>query len=258
MSEKPIALACTRPRSTRRSLTHRSRRRSVVRAVAGVPAGPILERASRRKRFRISGRLDSSSTGPRRFVRTSASWRQLRPGSSGASSRTTPRSMPLTKAVEMWTRCGRAPLARNASTSRAAPRRLVCADRSAGLSNSTAAAEWMTTSHPRSCSRPSSLRPSPSRPRSISTTPSFAAASLAKRSSPSSSFRRLKAGLDSTSRSRRSKAGRRALERIARLMRPTSGIERRHFSTMDLPRKPVLPVTRRVLPFRASAITESV
>src|SRR6266550_2899242 len=85
MSEKPIALACTRPRSTRRSLTHRSRRRSVVRAVAGVPAGPILERASRRKRFRISGRLDSSSTGPRRFVRTSASWRQLRPGSSRAA-----------------------------------------------------------------------------------------------------------------------------------------------------------------------------
>src|SRR5256885_8361272 len=39
-------------------------------------------------------------------------------------------------------------------------------------------------------------------------------------------------------------------------MRPTSGIERRHFSTIDLPRNPVLPVTRMVLPWSASAITE--
>src|SRR6267143_5074877 len=255
MSLKPIAFAWARPRSTRRSLTHRSRKRSVARATAGVPAGPILERASRRRRFRISGRLDSSSTGARRLVMTTASWRQLRPGSSGGSSRTTPRSMPPTNAVEMWTRCGRAPLALNASTRRAAPSRFVWADRSAGLSNSTAAAEWITTSHRRSCSRPSSLSPRPSRPRSISTTASLAVTSFVKRSSPSSSFSRLKAGLERTSRSRRSDAGRRALDRIARLMRATSGIERRHFSTIDLPRKPVLPVTRMVLPFRASAIT---
>src|SRR5438067_10198106 len=39
-------------------------------------------------------------------------------------------------------------------------------------------------------------------------------------------------------------------------MRPTSGIERRHFATIDLPRNPVLPVTRMVLPWSASAITE--
>jgi hypothetical protein len=32
------------------------------------------------------------------------------------------------------------------------------------------------------------------------------------------------------------------------------GIERRHFSTIDLPRKPVLPVTRIVFPLKASAI----
>jgi len=64
----------------------------------------------------------------------------------------------------------------------------------------------------------------------------------------------LKAGLASTSRSSRSAAGRRALDRIARLMRPTSGIERRHFSTIDLPRKPVLPVISTVLPLKASAI----
>src|SRR5437879_5405711 len=161
MSLKPIAFAWARPRSTRRSLTHRSRKRSVERATAGVPAGPIFERASRRRRFRISGRLDSSSTGPRRLVMTTASWRQLSPGSRSGSSRTTPRSY----------------------------------------------------------------------------------------------FRSWEAGLQSTSRSRRSDAGRRALERIARLIRATSGIERRHFSTIDLPRKPVLPVTRMVLPFRASAIT---
>src|SRR2546421_3997119 len=255
MSLKPMAFAWARPRSTRRSLTHRSRRRSVALATAGVPAGPIFERASRRRRFRTSGRLDSSSTGARRLVMTTASCRQLSPGSSGGSSRTTPRSMPPTNAVEMWTRCGRAPLALNASTRRAAPSRFVCADRSAGLSNSTAAAEWITTSHRRSCSRSSSLSPRPSRPRSISTTASLALASFANASSPSSSLSRLKAGLDSTSRSRRSDAGRRALDRIARLMRATSGIERRHFSTIDLPRKPVLPVTRMVLPFRASAIT---
>jgi hypothetical protein len=146
-------------------------------------------------------------------------------------------------------------VARSASTMRAAPSRLVCADTSAGLSNSTAAAEWITMSHARSRSRPSSLRPSPSRPRSISITPSFWAASFVNASSPSSSFRRLKAGLESTSRSSRSAAGRRALERIARLMRATSGIARRHFSTSDLPRNPVLPVTRMVLPRSASAIT---
>ena len=236
------------------SLTHRSRRRSVARATAGVPAGPMRERASRFNRFKTSGRRDSSSTGPRSLVRTSASCRQLRPGSRGGSSRTWPRSIPPTYAVEMCTRCGLAPLAFSASTSRAAPRRLVWAERSAGLSNSTAAAEWMTTSHARSCSRPCSLRPRPSRPRSISTTASFSRASFAKPSSPSWSFRRLNAGLESTSRWSRSPAGRRALERIARLMRAMSGIDRRHFSTIDLPRKPVLPVTRMVLPRRASAI----
>src|SRR5207249_12166310 len=85
-------------------------------------------------------------------------------------------------------------------------------------------------------------------------TESFSAARRAKASSPSSSFRRLNAGLESTSRSSRSAAGRRALARMARLMRPTSGIARRVFSTIDLPRKPVVPVTRMVLPFKASAI----
>ncbi len=210
--------------------------------------------ASRRSFFKISGRLDSSSTGPRSVVSTAASCRQFKPGSSGASSRTRPRNIPPTYAVEMCTRCGRAPEVCKASTSRAAPSRLVCAERSAGLSNSTAAAEWMTMSQERSCSRPASVSASPSRPRSISSTASFSFASFANRASPSSSLRRLKAGLDSTSRSSRSGAGRRALERIARLMRPTSGIERRHFSTIDLPRKPVLPVTRTVLPLKASAI----
>src|SRR5712692_3531228 len=258
MSENPIAFACTRPRSTSLSLTQRSRSRSVMRATAGVPAGPMRERAWRRSLFNISGRRDSSSTGARRFVRTSASCRQFSPGSCGASSRTRPRSIPPTYAVEMCTRCGFAPLAFSASTRRAAPSKLVWADRSAGLSNSTAAAEWMTTSHPRSADLDSSLRPSPSRPRSISITPSFSRVSLAKPSSPSASFRRLKAGLARTSRSSRSLAGLRALERMARLIRLMSGIERRHFSTIDLPRKPVLPVTRMVLPFRASAITRTI
>ena len=45
MSVKPIARAWTRPRSTSRSLTHFSRSRSTVRAIEGVPAGPIRERA---------------------------------------------------------------------------------------------------------------------------------------------------------------------------------------------------------------------
>src|SRR5712692_8901165 len=72
MSAKPIEFACTRPRSIKRSLTHRSRRRSVARATAGVPAGPMRDCASRRSRLRISGRLESSSTGMRRVVRTAA------------------------------------------------------------------------------------------------------------------------------------------------------------------------------------------
>ena len=83
---------------------------------------------------------------------------------------------------------------------------------------------------------PSSLSPRPSRPRSISTTWSFSAASFWKASSPISDFSVLKQGLDSTSRSRRSRAGRRAEARMATLMRPTSGRERSSFSTSDLPR----------------------
>ena len=69
---------------------------AVARATAGVPAGPMRERASRRRRFSTSGRRDSSSTGPRSEESTSASCRQLSPGSSGGSSRTRPRSMPPT------------------------------------------------------------------------------------------------------------------------------------------------------------------
>src|SRR6266568_4209699 len=102
MSVKPIAWAWVRPRSTRRSLTQRSRRRSVARAMAGVPAGPMRERASALSLFRISGRLDSSSTGPRKLDSTSASCRQLSPGSRGGSSRTIPRSIPPTNAVETF------------------------------------------------------------------------------------------------------------------------------------------------------------
>src|SRR6266540_2976571 len=60
MSEKPMELACTRPRSMRRSLTHRSRKRSVALATAGVPAGPMRDVASRRRRFSTSGRLDKA------------------------------------------------------------------------------------------------------------------------------------------------------------------------------------------------------
>ena len=125
MSAKPIAFACTRPLSIKLSLTHRSRKRSVARATAGVPAGPILDPACRRSFFKISGRRDSSSTAGRRFDSTAASWRQLRPGSCGASSRTRPRSIPPTYAVETWTRCGRFPAALIASTIRAAPSKLV-------------------------------------------------------------------------------------------------------------------------------------
>src|SRR5438093_2005387 len=112
----------------------------------------------------------------------------------------------------------------------------------------------MTMSQRASSARPASVRPRPSAPRSISRTESFSAARRATASSPSSAFRRLNAGLESTSGSSRSAAGRRALARMARLMRPTSGIARRVFSTIDLPRKPVVPVTRMVLPFKASAI----
>src|SRR5712692_7224363 len=254
MSVKPMARAWLRPRSTSRSLTQRSRRRSVVRAVAGVPAGPMRERAWRWRRFSTSGRRDSSSTAARRLVSTWASCRQFSPESSGGSSLTRPLSMPPTKAVEMCTRWGRAPVRRSSSTSRAAPSRLVWAERSAGLSNSTAAAEWMTMSHAFSRARELSSRPRPSRPRSSSRTASFSAARRAKASSPSSAFRRRKAGLERTSFSSRSAAGRRGLERTASWRRPTSGKARRHFSTIDLPRKPVVPVTSTVLPAKASEI----
>src|SRR5438034_1215361 len=110
MSLKPIAFACTRPRSTSRSFTHFSRRRSVARAIAGVPAGPTFDRASRRSLRRTSGLRDSSSTGLRSPASTAASWRQLRPGSSGISSRTSPRISPPTYPLEPFR--GRAPRAR--------------------------------------------------------------------------------------------------------------------------------------------------
>ena len=67
-----------------------------------------------------------------------------------------------------------------------------------------------------------------------------------------------KAGLASTSRSRRSAAGRRALGRMARLIRPTWGRVRSSFSTMDLPRKPVVPVTSSVRPAMASSINGTI
>src|SRR5216683_2148814 len=56
MSAKPIEFACTRPRSINLSLTQRSRKRSVARATAGVPAGPMRDCASRRSFFKTSVR----------------------------------------------------------------------------------------------------------------------------------------------------------------------------------------------------------
>jgi len=143
------------------------------------------------------------------------------------------------------------------STRRDAPSRLVWALRSAGLSNSTAAAEAITMSALSSCARFSSVRPRPSLPRSISTTASFCLTSAAKASSPSFSLSGLKAGLESTSFSSRSAADRRWLERMARRIWATSGTARSSFSTIDLPRKPVDPVIRIVFPARPSAIKAS-
>src|SRR4030081_263053 len=115
----------------------------------------------------------------------------------------------------------------------------------------------MTMSAPSTWLRVSSVSPRPSRPRSSSTTANFSLTSAAKASSPMLSRSGLKAGLERTSFSSRSAAERRWLARIVRLIGPTSGTERRSFSTIDLPRKTVGPVMSSVLPARPSAIKET-